>query len=87
MPRRPSNHVDDAVAVGERLRQARIDAGLTQRELAFEGCTAAYVSRIEAGARVPSLQIIHEFAKRLDVTPEFLATGRRDAGDLSSELL
>jgi len=87
LPRRPSNHVDDAAAVGERLRQARLDAGLTQRELAFEGCTAAYVSRIEAGARVPSLQIIHEFAKRLDVTPEFLATGRPEAGDLSSELL
>jgi tetratricopeptide (TPR) repeat protein len=87
LPRRPSNHVDDAVAVGERLRQARLDAGLTQRDLAFEGCTAAYVSRIEAGARVPSLQIIHEFAKRLGVTPEFLATGRPDAADLSSELL
>src|SRR5689334_24519451 len=87
MPRRPSNHVDDPVAVGRRLREARESAGLTQRELAFEGCTAAYVSRIEAGARVPSLQIIHSFAKRLGVTPEFLATGRPDAGDLSSELL
>jgi tetratricopeptide (TPR) repeat protein len=87
VPRRASTHVDDAVAVGERLRQARLDAGLTQRDLAFEGCTAAYVSRIEAGARIPSLQIIHEFAKRLGVTPEFLATGRADAGDLSSDLL
>ena len=53
MPRRPSNHVDDPIAVGQRLRQAREAAGLTQRELSFEGCTAAYVSRIEAGARVP----------------------------------
>lgn len=61
--------------------------GLTQRELAFEGCTAAYVSRIETGARVPSLQIIHEFARRLGVSPEFLATGRPDGADLSSELL
>ena len=76
MPRRPSNHVDDPIAVGERLRQAREAAGLTQRELSFEGCTAAYVSRIEAGARVPSLQILHEFAKRLGVTPEYLATGQ-----------
>jgi tetratricopeptide (TPR) repeat protein len=87
VPRRPSTHVDDAAAVGERLRSARLDAGLTQRDLAFEGCTAAYVSRIEAGARIPSLQIIHEFAKRLDVAPEFLATGRPDADDLSSDLL
>ena len=87
MPRRPSNHVDDPIAVGQRLRQAREAAGLTQRELSFEGCTAAYVSRIEAGARVPSLQILHEFAKRLGVTPEYLATGLPDGQDVSSELL
>jgi len=87
MPRRPSKHVDDPTAVGERLRKAREAAGLTQRELSFEGCTAAYVSRIEAGARVPSLQILHEFAKRLDVTPEYLATGQAAGEDVSSELL
>jgi tetratricopeptide (TPR) repeat protein len=87
MPRRPSNHVDDPAAVGRRLRQAREVAGLTQRDLSFEGCTAAYVSRIEAGARVPSLQILHEFAKRLGVTPEYLATGRASGEDVSSELL
>lgn len=87
MPRRPSTHVDDPVAVGQRLRNAREAAGLTQRELSFEGCTAAYVSRIEAGARVPSLQILHEFAKRLRVTPEYLATGRPYGEDVSSELL
>ena len=87
MPRRPSTHVDDPVAVGRRLRQAREAAGLTQRDLSFDGCTAAYVSRIEAGARVPSLQILHEFARRLGVTPEYLATGKEEADDLSSELL
>jgi tetratricopeptide (TPR) repeat protein len=87
MPRRPSTHVDDPRALGERLRQARQAAGLTQRQLAFEGCTAAYVSRIEAGARVPSLQIIHEFAKRTGVSPQYLATGTAAGEDLSSELL
>ncbi len=87
MPRRPSTHVDDPAAVGKRLREAREAAGLTQRDLSFDGCTAAYVSRIEAGARVPSLQILHEFAKRLGVRPEYLATGSQGADDLSSELL
>lgn len=86
MPRRPSSHVDDPTAVGHRLREARIAAGLTQRELSFEGCTAAYVSRIEAGARVPSLQILREFGKRLGVNAEYLATGRDTLG-LSSDLL
>jgi tetratricopeptide (TPR) repeat protein len=69
------------------LREARQAAGLTQRELSFEGCTAAYVSRIEAGARVPSLQILREFAKRLGVDAEYLATGERTVDDLSAELL
>lgn len=87
MPRRPSSHVDDPVAVGQRLREARNAAGLTQRELSFEGCTAAYVSRIEAGARVPSLQILREFGKRLGVSADFLATGSPGGEDLSSELL
>ena len=87
MPRRPSNHVDDPAAVGRRLREARHAAGVTQRELSFEGCTAAYVSRIEAGARVPSLQILHEFAKRLGVTPEYLATGQPTSPGLSTDLL
>lgn len=87
MPRRPSTHVDDPLAVGRRLREARQAVGLTQRDLSFDGCTAAYVSRIEAGARVPSLQIIHEFARQLGVTPEYLATGATDAEDLSADLL
>jgi tetratricopeptide (TPR) repeat protein len=87
VPRRPSTHVDDPAAVGQRLRQSRLDAGLTQRDLSFEGCTAAYVSRIEAGARVPSLQILREFAKQLGVDVEYLATGGHDDTGLSSELL
>ena len=86
MPRRPSTHVDDPLAVGRRLREARNAAGLTQRQLSFEGCTAAYVSRIEAGARVPSLQILREFAKRLDVSTDYLATGSKAEGP-SSDLL
>lgn len=87
MPRRPSSHVDDPSAVGRRLREARHAAGLTQRELSFDGCTAAYVSRIEAGARVPSLQILREFGKRLGVSADYLATGQQNVADLSSDLL
>jgi tetratricopeptide (TPR) repeat protein len=87
MPRRPSSHVDDPAAVGQRLRKARQAAGLTQRDLSFEGCTAAYVSRIEAGARVPSLQILREFGKRLGVSADYLATGSDDVAELSSDLL
>jgi tetratricopeptide (TPR) repeat protein len=75
VPRRPSTHVDSAAAVGTRLAEARKAAGLTQRQLSFSGCTAAYISRIEAGARIPSYQILREFAKRLNVSADYLANG------------
>jgi len=58
-----------------RLRAAREAAGLTQRGLAFDGCTPAYLSRVEAGQRIPSLQILRSLAERLGTTTEFLATG------------
>ncbi len=48
---------------------------MTQRGLAFEGCTPAYLSRVEAGQRIPSLQILRSLAERLGTTTEFLATG------------
>jgi tetratricopeptide (TPR) repeat protein len=76
MPRRPSRHVDDPRAVGERLRAARTAAGLSQQQLAFPGCTPAYISRIEAGNRTPSYQILREFEKRLGVSADYLATGQ-----------
>jgi len=75
MPRQKSNHVDDPRAVGERLRAAREAANLSQRQLAFQGCSPAYISRIEAGDRIPSLQLLRELGRRLDVTEDYLATG------------
>lgn len=75
MPRRKSTHVDDPAAVGHRLRQARERAGLSQRQLSFDGCSPAYISRIEAGERIPSLQLLREMGRRLGVSEDWLATG------------
>jgi transcriptional regulator with XRE-family HTH domain len=69
------NYFDDPVLLGRRLRETREAAGLSQRELSFPGCTAAYISRIEKGERVPSLQLIREFAVRLGVSEAFIAYG------------
>jgi tetratricopeptide (TPR) repeat protein len=81
VPRRPSTHIDDPAAVGNRIRTARLAAGLKQRELTFEGCTPAYLSRVEAGQRIPSLQILAKLAERLATTAEFLATGKHPEAD------
>ena len=74
-PRQKLSYYDDPVAVGSRIKQARLAAGMSQKQLAFAGCTAAYVSRIEQGDRVPSLQILREFARRLGVGESYLAHG------------
>jgi tetratricopeptide (TPR) repeat protein len=87
VPRRKSTHVDDPAAVGERLRSARERAGLTQRDLAFPGCSPAYISRIESGDRIPSLQLLRELGRRLGVSEDFLATGENRAAPDDPRLL
>src|SRR3954464_11804617 len=75
MPRSLTTHIDSPGQLGGRLRSARETAGFSQRQLAFDGCTAAYISRLEAGARVPSLQMVNELASRLGVSAQWLSTG------------
>jgi transcriptional regulator with XRE-family HTH domain len=69
------SHVDDPAAVGRRLKDARLAAGLSQRQLSFPGCSAAYISRLEAGDRVPSLQLLRKLATKLNADEQYLATG------------
>jgi tetratricopeptide (TPR) repeat protein len=87
MPRQKSTHVDSPHAVGERLKEARERAGLSQRQLSFPGCSPAYISRIESGDRIPSLQLLRELGRRLGVTEDFLATGVEQPADHSVTLL
>lgn len=82
-----ANYVEDPAGLGTRLQQARKQAGLTQRDLAFSGCSSGYISRIEAGERVPSLQILRELARRIGVSESFLRTGREATVAGSSALL
>ena len=62
-------------SVGERLRRLRLERGLSQRDLSSPGVSYAYISRIEAGARRPSVKALRMLAKRLGVTPGYLETG------------
>ena len=78
-------HYDDPAAVGTRLFDAREAAGLSQRDLAFPGCSAAYISRIERGERVPSLQVMRELARRAGVSEQALAYGRETLDDAVAE--
>src|SRR5438270_2425547 len=61
--------------VGQRLRRLRQERGLSQRELASPGVSYAYISRIEAGARRPSVKALRKLAEKLGVTAEYIETG------------
>src|SRR5260370_10676785 len=67
--------VPTALGLGERLRQLRVAAGLTQTELAGERCSKEYVSQIERGKTRPTRDTIEWLALRLGVDAGFLANG------------
>jgi tetratricopeptide (TPR) repeat protein len=52
-----------------------LERGLSQRELAGPGVSYAYISRIEAGTRRPSVKALRTLARTLGVSPEYLETG------------
>lgn len=64
---------------GERLRAARLERGLTQRELA-DVCQLPHtaVSQFETGARAPGFTRLLRLAVALDVSIDYLA-GRTDS--------
>lgn len=65
-------HITDPREFGARVRQSRMDRGLSLREVAVPGCSASYISRVEAGLRVPSPAVVVALAARLGVDPEDL---------------
>jgi tetratricopeptide (TPR) repeat protein len=61
--------------LGERLRQLRVAAGMTQTELAGDRFSKEYVSQIERGKTRPTRETIEWLAVRLGVDAGFLANG------------
>ena len=61
--------------LGERLRQLRAAAGMTQTDLAGDRFSKEYVSQIERGKTRPTRETIDWLALRLGVDSGFLANG------------
>ena len=72
--------------IGQRLKRLRLDRGLSQRELAAPGVSYAYISRIEAGTRQPSVKALRRLAANLGVTADYLETGSQLAPSEQREL-
>jgi tetratricopeptide (TPR) repeat protein len=71
-----ARHADPGpMPLGERVRQLRFAAGLTQTELAGERFSKEYVSQIERGKTRPTGETIAWLAARLGVDPTFLEHG------------
>jgi len=72
--------------IGQRLKRLRLEQGLSQRELAAPGVSYAYISRIEAGTRQPSVKALRRLAAKLGVTADYLETGSQLGPDEQREL-
>jgi transcriptional regulator with XRE-family HTH domain len=75
-----------AETIGARLRRLRLERGFSQRELSSPGVSYAYISRIEAGTRQPSVKALRMLARKLNVSVEYLETGREVGDDGQREL-
>ncbi|HEX6491637.1 MAG TPA: tetratricopeptide repeat protein [Gaiellaceae bacterium] len=78
MPRAATNtrrSVPSGNRLGERLRQLRVAAGMTQTELAGERFSKEYVSQIERGKTRPTQETVEWLAQKLGVDPSFLERG------------
>jgi transcriptional regulator with XRE-family HTH domain len=91
VPRRPARNPATALALGAALRRLRLDAGLSQEQLATNaGVHRTFIGLVENGHRDPSVGSIGrviralgttwaEFGERLD-----RAEGARRRGDAST---
>ncbi len=66
----------DPPILGQRIRAAREARGWTQADLAEDGLSPGYLSRIENGVRRPTLKLLHDIALRLDTSVEQLLRGK-----------
>lgn len=69
---------------GQRLRALRRERGLSQADVVGPGMSAAYLSRLESGARPPTARAIQYLAEKLKVPSS--AFGAEQSDDLSTVL-
>ena len=72
------------MTMGEKIRRARQDKGLTQRQVAGDRITRNMLSKIENGSATPSIKTLNYIAERLGLPSSyFLGSGSgTDGGDM-----
>jgi transcriptional regulator with XRE-family HTH domain len=73
-----SHRAQHGETVGDRIRLRRVTLGLSQRQLAGDALSPAYVSLLEANKRTASVKTLRLLAPRLKVSVCWLETGVTD---------
>ena len=71
----------ERVALGERIRESRIKKGYTQQNLAEQADVGVvYISEIERGIKMPSLNIFIKLIDALDVSADYILRNEISSG-------
>ena len=79
----------DKQSLGSRIREARLNTGLSQHRLAEEaGIGDMYLSEIERGLKMPSMNIFIKIISTLNVSADYILRDELPSGEkyLSDEL-
>lgn len=75
-------------SMGPRIRELRIDRGMTLDELATRAnISASHLSRLERGQTAPSFKVAADIAREIGVKPSELALIQREQSDVDSALI
>src|SRR5688500_19009218 len=74
--------------MGPRIRELRIERGMTLDELAKRSnISASHLSRLERGQTAPSFKVAADIAREIGVKPSELASIQREQSDVDSQLI
>jgi transcriptional regulator with XRE-family HTH domain len=75
-------------SMGPRIRELRIERGMTLDELATAAnISASHLSRLERGQTAPSFKVAADIAHHIGVKPSELATIQREQSDVDQQLV
>lgn len=67
----------DYIAIGDRIKKARIRSGYTQHELScIAGISTSYLGHIERGTRVMSVATLFSLSSSLGLSCDYVLTGK-----------
>lgn len=74
--------------MGERVRKARMDLGLTREQLSeMLGISSLFLGYIECGQRGMSMSTLQNMCETLNVSADYILFGRENVNELKDEII